>query len=676
MSYIRESQKEIKINDRIGVFVCHCGYNIAEYVEISDVVESAEKLDNVVYASDDLHTCSASGQTKIKEAIKEHNLDAVVVAACSPKVHEHTFQKCIKEGGLNDNLLSIANIREHCSWAHGLSKKANKNDITNKAIDITKMAVARAKYLSPLEERYTEVEQRALVIGGGIAGIQTALDIANSGVKVTLVEKLATIGGKMAQFNKVFPTNDCSACILTPKMNEVAENSNIDLMVLSELTNVEGSIGDFTVTIKKQPTYVTAECTACGTCSTKCAIKVPDPFNLDMSFKKAIDRAFDSSIPAQYYIDKEHCLKLTKDKCGVCALKCPSDAVDFTMEEEIIQLKAGIIVAATGFDVYKPENELSHLNYGKSPNIITLMTAERLLSANGCSSGELWRPSDEKLPTSVAFVLCVGSRDTQVNFEACSRACCMASIKNAALFKERYPEADVAIFYIDIRAFGKGYDEAYQRAQTLGVRFIKAKPASVRVKPGVYNQVIEYEDFLTPAIESPTRTDEFELVVYATGFRPAKGASKLKNILGLSADKYGFYMEAHPKLKPVDSTVDGIFLAGACQYPKDIPDAVSQAHGAASRALNILLAGKVKAEPAWAQIPKELCSGCRSCETVCPYSAIAMTLDDDGKLFAEVNPNLCKACGLCTATCPSGIITAPGYSDEALYEQIQFAYTR
>jgi heterodisulfide reductase subunit A len=674
---IRNLQKDkIRPNEKIGVFVCKCGHNIAEYVDVEEVVDTVKEHESVVFATFDEHTCSASGQQRIKEAIKEYDLDAVVVSACSPKVHEGTFQKCIKEGGLNEAMLSIANIREQVSWAHGHGKKTNTIPITDKAIDITLMWVERARFLSPLDERWTEVKQHAVVIGGGIAGIQSALDIANAGFKVTLIEREASIGGKMSMFNKVFPTNDCSACILTPKMNEVAENENIELLTLSEVIGFSGSIGDFTLTVRKKARYVTADCTFCDTCAQWCPIKIPDPFNINMKVKKAISRTFESAIPAQYYIEKEHCLKLMKDKCGACAIKCPVDAIKFDMQDEIVDIKAGVVVVATGFKPYIPVNgELSYLNYGKSENIITLLTAERLLSANGCSGGELWRPSDERIPNSIAFVLCVGSRDEQIDFNACSRACCMASIKNAALVKERYPDADVALFYIDIRAFGKGYEEAYVRAQDLGVRFIKARPAAVRIKPGSDNVIIEYEDFLTPLGMNPSRKEEFELAVYATGMRPAEGAIELGHMLGLSTDKYGFFMEGHPKLRPVESTMDGIYLAGTCQYPKDIPDTVAQASGAAMKCTNVLQAGKIKAEPAYAKIEKEFCSGCRSCETVCPYHAITM-IEEEDKLYAEVNPNLCKACGLCSATCPTGIINAPGYTDEALYAQIQMAFVK
>ena len=671
---IRPDYKDkISPNKNIGVFVCKCGHNIAEYVDVQDVIDEVKKDEVVKIAVFDEHTCSLAGQQRIKDAIKEFNLDAVVVSACSPKVHEGTFKKCIAEAGLNENLLSISNIREQCSWAHGHLKKTDTNPITEKAIDITRMGVERAKYLTPLEDRFTDVVTQAVVIGGGIAGIQSALDIANAGFQVTLIEREASIGGKMAKFNKVFPTNDCSACILTPKMNEVVENPNIRLLTLSEVIDFSGSIGNFTVTVNKKARFVTDACTFCDTCAQWCPIKIPNEFNMGMDNKKAISRVFESAVPARYYITPEYCTKLLKDKCGACAIKCPVNAIDFTMKDEIEEIHAGAVVVSTGFKAYEPINELTHLNYGKSKNIITLLTAERLLASNGCSGGELWRPSDMTIPNSIAFVLCVGSRDEQVNFEACSRACCMASIKNASLVKERYPESDIAIFYIDIRAFGKGYEEAYIRAQKLGVRFIKAKPASVRVKPGTNNVMVEYEDFLTPPGMKPVRKEEFELAVYATGMRPADGAVDLGHMLGLSTDKYGFFMEAHPKLRPVDSTIDGIYLAGTCQYPKDIPDTVAQASGAAAKVVDLFSKGQIKAEPAWAQIPKELCSGCRTCETVCPYHAITMT-NENGKMFAEVNPNLCKACGLCSATCPTGIINAPGYCDEALFAQIQLAF--
>jgi len=657
--------------NKVAVFVCHCGHNIGGVVDVPKVTEAMKENEAVIVSKEHLHWCSAEGQLEIQKVIKETGAEAVVVAACSPRVHEKTFRSTVKEAGLNPYMLEIANIREHASWVH----RKDPEGATEKAHDLINMSVAKAKYLEPLEERFVDVENRALVIGGGVAGIQSALDLADAGYPVTLVEKEASIGGKMASFNKVFPTLDCSACILTPKMNDVGLHPNIELLNYSEVTKVEGSIGDFKVTIHKKSTFVDDSlCLACGDCVDVCPIKrVPNAFDNNMSNRRAIYKYFDSAVPNTYVIDAEKCTMIKRGKCGLCAEACEVDAIKFDMEDETIERTIGTIIVATGYDQYRPpEHVLPQYSFGKAPNIITGLDLERMLSANGPTFGKLERPSDGKKPKSIAFILCAGQRDESIGRGYCSRACCMYAIKNSLIIKQKHPEMDVKVFYMDIRAYGKGYDEMYERTREEGVVFVRGKPGAIVPIPDYNdNLMIDYEDTLI----NSTFMEEFGMVVLNFGMTPTADVNEISQLFGLSRDKYGFFNEAHPKLKPVDSAVDGVFLAGACQYPKDIADSVAQASSAAARAGIPLAQGRltVNAQIAW--IDTDNCSGCGTCVSLCPYGAITfLTKEGINHPVAELNDIQCKGCGTCVSACPTGVITAKGFTDEQLFAQIEASF--
>ena len=634
---------------RIGVYVCHCGVNIAATVDVSEVVKFAASLPGVAVARDYPYVCSDPGQKMIMEDIRRKGINRVVTATCSPRLHEATFQKTLQAAGLNPYFLEIANIREQCSWVHDQIGEA-----TEKAKRLVGAAVARSRLLESLEVKEVDVTPEALVIGGGIAGIQAALDIADAGFTVHLVERQPTIGGHMAQLDKTFPTLDCSACILTPKMVEVERHPNIRLLAYSEVEDVEGYIGNFTARIRRKATWVNWDlCTACNDCVEACPVKVEDEFNMGLSQRKAIYRPFPQAVPNKFVIDQEACIG-----CKKCQKVCRPGAIDYDLEDRLEEIQVGTIVVATGYDQFacarKPE-----LGYEQYQNVISGLEFERLVSPSGPTEGHVL--IDGKEPRDVVFIHCVGSRDETVGNEYCSRVCCMATAKQAHLVKEKLPEANVTVLYMDVRAFGKGFEEFYVRVKEEGVSYRRASPSEVYRKGD--RLAVRAEDTLLG------RTEEIEadLVVLAAGMEPSASAREVISVLRLSRSADGFLMEAHPKLRPVETASDGVYLAGCCQSPKDIPDTVAQAKGAAASAIAPMARGRVAVEPITAFIDEQRCSGCRTCEAVCEYGALSF---DEEEGVMTVNAALCKGCGACGATCPSGCITLKHYTDRQILAQI------
>ncbi len=646
---------------RIGVFVCHCGTNIAGVVDVKEVAEYAKTLPNVVYATDYVYMCSDPGQELIKQAIKEHNLNRIVVAACSPRLHELTFRRTVSEAGLNPFLFEQANIREQNSWVH----MDNPEEATRKAKDLVRMAVAKARLLEPLEPKEVPVEPAVLVIGGGIAGIQASLDLANKGIRVYLVEKEPSIGGNMIRLDKTFPTLDCSACILTPKMVDVSRHPNITLYAYSEVVEVDGYIGNFDVKILKKPRYVREDrCTGCGKCAEVCPVTVPNEFDLGLGPRKAIYIPFPQAVPAVYTIDMDHCIK-----CGLCVKACGElEAIDFDQKPEEVNVKVGTIIVATGFELFDARQKPEY-GYGIYQNVITSLQFERLVNASGPTGGQIVRPSDGKPPKSVAILLCVGSRD-QKALPYCSRICCMYSLKHAHQIKEKIPDAEVYILYMDIRSFGKGYEEFYNRVQHEGVKLIRGRASEIWEDPETKNLIVRAEDtFLGKPVEL-----EVEMVILATGVIPNPATEPIRKALFITQSPDGFLLEAHPKLNPMSTTVDGIYLAGMCQGPKDIPDTVAQASAAASAASIPILQGKIVIEPIVANVDENLCGGCGICESVCPYGAVTVE-EVGGKRKARVNEAKCKGCGSCGAACPSGAITVLHFKDDQILAQVDALLT-
>ena len=648
-------------NLRIGVFICHCGLNIAGVIDVKELVEYAKTLPDVVYVKDNRYTCADPGQDEIRKAIKEYNLDRVVVAACSPRMHEPTFRKTCEEAGLNPLLFEMANIREFSSWCHPSTPK----DATQKAKEMIDMAVAKARLFQPLTEIEVPVTDKALVIGGGIAGINSALDLAEMGFKVYLLEKTESIGGHMAQLDKTFPTLDCSICIEGPKMVDVGRHPNIDIISYADLVSVSGFVGNFKVKIKKKPRFVIAEnCTGCGECKDVCPIEYPNEWDMNMDVRKAISVPFEQAVPLVYTINMDHCIECYKcvDACGA------REAINFDQDLEEVEFEVGAIIVATGFDIYMPYDDPLY-GYGEYENVMTALEFERLILAAGPTGGKVIRASDGNKPHSVAFIQCVGSRNLK-KFEYCSGFCCMYAIKNAILLKEKYKEeVDVNILYMDMRTHFKGYEEFYRRARNLGITFIRGRVSNVLEDVNTKDLIIRAEDMtLGEPIELPA-----EMVVLCTAAVPNSDSGDLARILHVSRGTDGFFMESHPKLKPVDTPVDGIFLAGACQGPKDIPYSVSQGSAAASRAATILSKEKWKIEPIIAFIDPERCRNikakCGICAERCPYGAIVVGDNQAAKVVTA----MCHGCGTCVAECPADAITQRHFTDDQIFAQIRTA---
>jgi heterodisulfide reductase subunit A len=654
---------------RTGVFVCWCGSNIGGVVDCAAIAAQAATFPGVAYSVDYKYLCSEPGQNLIIQAVREHRLDRVVVAACSPRLHEETFRKVLVRAGLNAYLVEMANIREHCTWVHG----AEKERAQQKAVNLVRRAVAKANRLEPLFESSIPVTKRCLIVGGGIAGIQAALDVADAGQEVLLVEREPTIGGNMVKLDKTFPTLDCSACISTPKMVAVANHPNIRLYTYAEVEKLTGYIGNFEVTIRQKARYVDHDrCTGCGTCWEKCPCKVPAEFDVGLGHRKAIYIPFPQAVPNKPVIDREHCRYFTSGKCRVCAKVCPTQAIDYGQEEKIFTERVGAVVVATGFGLFDWFRVYGEYGYGRYPDVITGLQFERLVNAAGPTGGKILRPSDGNIPRTVVFIKCVGSRDEAKGRNYCSRICCMYTAKHALQVLEKVPGARVYVFYMDVRAAGKGYEEFFQRAVREGAVYIRGRVSKI-FRDG-RRLVVRGVDTL---LGRPVEVDA-DLVVLATAVEPAAGAAETARLLGVNTDRDGFFQEAHPKLRPVETHTGGVFLAGACQAPKDIPDTVAQASGAAAKVVGLLSRDQLSTSPMIARVNEVLCTGCFLCVPVCPYRALAPKKISErlpGHPLRErevvtVNAGLCQGCGACNAICRAGAIEVRGFTNEQLLAEV------
>ena len=655
---------------RIGVFVCHCGSNIAATVDVKKVVEMALQESGVFHAEDYPYMCSEAGQSRIAAAIREKGLTGIVVCSCSPRMHETTFRKAAEKAGINPYLVEIANIREHCSWIH-----KDMEEATRKAVILMRAAVAKVHLDAPLSAGESRVIKRALVIGGGIAGIQTALDIADAGYKVDIVEKSPSIGGRMSQLDKTFPTLDCSACILTPKMVEAAAHENITIHTYSEVEKVSGFVGNFTVDIRKKARYVDLnKCTGCGVCQEKCpSKKTLNEFNRGLNTRTAIYTPFAQAIPNVPVIDTASCIKMKTGKCGICEKFCQAGAIDYTQTDEIVTEQYGAIVVATGFDTIKLD-KYGEYAYNESKDVITSLELERIMNAAGPTKGHLERLSDGKAPKEIVFIQCVGSRCADSRGKPyCSKICCMYTAKHAMLIRDKYPNTNVTVFYIDVRTPGKNFDEFYRRAvEDYGVNYIKGQVGKVAPQSDG-SLLVQGVDLL----ENKQILKKADMVVLATAIEPNPDVRKIATMLTASIDTNSFLTEAHPKLRPVESPTAGVFLSGVCQGPKDIPETVAQAGAAAVKVIGLLAKDKLKTNPCIAKPDELRCNGCSQCANVCPYGAISYEnrqVNDHGireeRRVAVVNSALCQGCGACTVTCPSGAMDLQGFSNRQIIAEV------
>ncbi len=665
--------------ERIGVFVCHCGTNIAGTVDVAKVAEELGKVDGVVYSTHYTYMCSSAGQKMIEDHIKDDKLTGVVLCSCSPRMHEKTFRSCAERAGLNPYKVEVANIREQTSWVMKDMEQA-----TEKAIALGKAAIAKTILDTPLIAGETPMTKRALVIGGGIAGITAALDIADAGFPVDIVEKDYTVGGKMAKLDKTFPTLDCASCIVTPKMTEVSQNPNIRILSASEVCRVSGYIGNFEIDIKRYPRYVDeTKCTGCGACIEKCPNKkVPNAFNLGLNNRKAIDIPFAQAVPKVANIDANYCLHMKglangKDNvCGFCEKACAAGAIKFDQKEEIITEKYGAIIVATGYNPISLE-KFDEYAYNQSPDVVSSLEFERLCNASGPTNGHLLRPSDGKEPKTIVFVQCVGSRcsaDSTKGHEYCSKICCMYTAKHAILTRDHYPDTNCYVFYIDVRTPGKLFDEFYRRAvEQYGVHYIKGQVGKVTPQSDGTLDVQGSDLILNKQVHIKA-----DMVVLAASIEADKSARPLATMLTTSMDNNDFFLEAHAKLRPVESPTAGIFLAGCCQGPKDIPETVAQSSGAAAKAICLLVKDKLKNDPCTAQPDENSCNGCGQCANVCPYGAISY-VDKDfrgpnrttiTRHVSQVNSAMCHGCGACTVACPSGAMDLKGFSNKQILAEV------
>jgi heterodisulfide reductase subunit A len=645
---------------RVGVFICHCGLNIAGTVNVNEVVEKATKRSDVVLVVDHKYLCSEPGQTLIKDNIRQHKLDAIVVAACSPAMHEATFKTVAQLAGLNKYNCEIANIREQVSWVHD-----DKGQATAKAHIIVTQTIEKVKLNEPLQAITVPVTRKVLVIGGGIAGIRAALDMANAGYQVYLVEKSGTIGGRMAQLSETFPTLDCSTCILGPLMVEVYRHPNIKLLRLSVVEAVSGYIGNFKVKVQQAPRFVDeAKCNACGECTKVCPAEVPNEFDFGLTWRKAIYTPFAQAVPPAYVLDSENCLGLLPRACGKCEEACKmfgTDAINLDAWSQTHELEVGAIIVTTGYDL-DDATKLTEYGYGIFPDVMTSLEFERMLSASGPTMGEIRRPSDGKVPKEIVFIQCAGQREPETGLPYCSKICCMYTARHAMMFHHKVPDGQAFVFYMDIRAGGKGYEEFVKRCQEeRGLLYLRGRVAKVYEDNG--KLVVKGVDTLSGKIVQINA----DLVVLAVGMIPSAGSGELASRLKASLDADGFFNESHPKLRPLESPTAGIYLAGAGQAPKDIPDTVAQASGAASKALILLSSPTLGREPTVAYVA-ETCSGCGICIQACSYNAISL---NQRTKMVEISDALCEGCGTCTPSCPSGSLSLRNLTDQQILAMIE-----
>lgn len=650
--------------EKIGVYVCHCGSNIAGTVDVAEVSRwagEALKDRGVVVSRDYKFMCSSLGQELIQKDIQEQGLTRVVVAACSPHLHEQTFRNACKEGGLNPYLCELVSIREQCSWIH-----PDKAVGTEKAKAIVSGGVEKVIWDEPLEPLRVPINPVTLVVGGGIAGIQAALEVANAGYPVIMVEREPSIGGHMAQFDKTFPTLDCAACILTPRMVEVGSHPNVKLFTYAEVTNVSGYVGNFQVTIKQKARSVDTDlCTGCGICQEKCPKKVIDPvFEAGLGYRKAVYTPFPQAVPKYPVIDRENCTYFLKGTCRACEKFCPTGAIDFTQEDEYFTVDVGQIILATGWDLFDARR-IPQYGYGRLANVFTSLEFERLTNAAGPTGGKVVLRDGVTVPKSVAIIHCVGSRDKNYN-PYCSAICCMQSLKFAHLVHER-TGAEVYNFYIDMRTPAKGYEEFYQRVLEEGTHFIRGKVAEITDAaryPGEEGKLIVQAENTLVGKQMRVPVD---MVILSAALEPRHDFKEVARLFGISCSEEGWLIERHPKLDPVATMTEGIYIAGCAQGPKDIPTSVAQGAAAAARVVGKIQQKEITMEPIRASINQDKCSGCRICNNLCPFNAISFIED---RMVSEVNPALCQGCGTCVAACPAGAISGTVFSDQAILAQL------
>ncbi len=640
---------------RIGLYICHCGLNIAGVVSPEELMRRAQSLPDVVVCRHHLYTCSEAGQHEIAGDLKAAGINRVVVAACSPRMHELTFQRLLKEQGLNPYLLEIVNLREHCTWVHAHEPEA----ALDKALELIRMGLAKVRMARPLSDRLVPVVRHALVIGGGAAGLKAALEIAESGHQVTLVERRPLLGGLAARLDRTFPFGRRAATLLGPLMAAITLHPRIQVHTETELVAASGHLGNFRVRLRRTLPWVGEACDRCGVCMDVCPVMVPDEGQAGLSVRPAIYLPPSNLFPPRAVVDQQAC-----DRCGACVAACPQGAIALDPGQQEVELTVGAMVVATGALPFDPK-EGRYAPWLATPAVTTTLALERLLAADGPTGGQLILPSAAALPRDIAFVLCVGSREEE-GFSGCSRICCPTALKQALELKKRLPEARLRIYYRDIRTPKKDWEALYEEAREAGVLFLRGQVQEVAPAEDGRVLIQAYQELLNVPSE-----DRVDLAVLAVGLRQGAGAG-LREILKLPVGEDGFFLEAHPKLKPLETVMDGIFLAGACQGPKDLTETFTQATAAAAKVLKLFAHEVITLPGLVAEIDPELCVGCGVCAQECPFQAIRM-VGRGKKAKARVITAACKGCGVCAGACPSGAASALGFTDAMLLAQIDEA---
>jgi heterodisulfide reductase subunit A2 len=640
---------------RIGLYICHCGLNIAGVISPEALVAQGQKLPEVAVCRHHLYTCSEAGQAEILKDIKYFQLDRIVIAACSPKLHEVTFRRLLVEGGLNPYLLEIVNIREHCTWVHAQEPDAAQD----KALELIRMGLAKVRRALPLEERRVPMHGRALVIGGGPAGLRAALDIANVGFPVTLVEREPILGGMANRLHRTFPFGESALALINPLMAAVALHPGIEVLTQSEVTEVSGHLGSFAVTVRQTLPLVGEACDRCGRCAEVCPVSVPDAAGWGLPPRTAIFLPAPQAFPGRYVVDREHCTR-----CGECVAACPQNAISLEEGEAEHHLTVGAMVVATGFTPFEPAGS-RYEDWAALPGVITTVDLERLLSPEGPTQGDLALPGAPKEIRDAAFLLCVGSREEKGN-RYCSRVCCPTALKQALELKERLPEVRLRVYYQDIRTTKKDWEALYARAREAGVLFLRGKVEEITAASEGGLVVRAFDE----TFQVPTE-DRVDLLIMAVGMIPGNG-SALREVLKLPVGPDGFFLEAHPKLKPIETVLDGIFLAGACQGPKDLAESLTQGSGAAAKVLALFAHETIALDGLVAWVDPEVCVGCGECVAACPFHSMEM-VGEGKKQKAQVITAACKGCGVCAGACPTGAVITAGFTDDMILAQIDEA---
>jgi heterodisulfide reductase subunit A len=640
---------------RIGLYICHCGLNIAGVLDPEALAAAARDLPGVAVCRHHLYSCSEAGQKDIQKDIHDFALNRLVLAACSPKLHEATFRRLLKESGLNPYLLEIVNIREHCSWVHAGEPEA----AAVKALDLIRMGLAKVRDARPLKDRRVPLTREALVIGGGPAGLRAALDIAHAGFPVTLVERAPVLGGLASRWHRTFPAGQSAFSLINPMMAAAALHPGIRVLTGAEVTGVQGHLGNFQVTVRQAVSPVREACDRCGRCAQVCPVQVPDERQEGLSPRAAVYLPSPTAFPGRYVMDREHC-----SGCGECIPACPQGAIDFAGPEEVEhRLKVGSLVVATGFLPFELKGS-RYAAWAALPGVVTTVALERLLAADGPTGGQLTRGEDGG-PRDIAFIMCVGSREEKGN-RYCSRVCCPTALKQALELKARLPEARLRLYYRDIRTTKKEWEALYTEAREAGILFLRGEVQRLRAGAGG-RLVIRAQNELLGAVTE----DKVDLAVLAVGMAPGGGAP-LKEVLKLPLGSDGFFLEAHPKLKPLETVLDGIYLAGACQGPKDLAEAITQGSGAAAKIMALFARDTVTLDGLVCEVDEARCTGCGACEKDCAFQAVE--LFGKGKARrARIIEAACKGCGVCAGACPSGAVLARGFTDEMLEAQIDEA---